>query len=275
MTVPQLTSKDNPVLKTIRLISSGARRAPGQLVAAEGIRVLEEVERSGFTVEAVVLSEAFGTNPRERRLFDRWIARGLPLYQVKPTLFQSLSAVETPQGAIALVKVPETTLESVPPAQNTLILLACAIQDPGNLGSLIRTAAAAGASLVATTKGTVSVRGPKVIRSSAGSIFHLPLVEHADASSFRHYCKHHSIRMYRTDAQEGGVYSEADLVSPCAILLGNEGSGIPGGLFSDLPAIRIPLAPGIESLNVAAAGAIILFEAHRQRLNQSKRKFEI
>jgi TrmH family RNA methyltransferase len=275
MTVPQLTSKDNPVLKTIRLISSGARRAPRQLVAAEGIRVLEEVERSGFTVEAVVLSEAFGSNPRERSLFDRWISRGLPLYQVKPILFQSLSAVETPQGAIALVKVPETTLESVPPAHNALILLACAIQDPGNLGSLIRTAAAAGASLVATTKGTVSVRGPKVIRSSAGSIFHLPLVEHAEASSLRHYCEHHSIRMYRAETREGVVYSEADLVSPCAILLGNEGSGIPERLFSDLPAIRIPLAPGIESLNVAAAGAIILFEAHRQRLNQSKRKFEI
>jgi RNA methyltransferase, TrmH family len=275
MTVPQLTSKDNSVLKTIRLVSSGARRAPRQLVAAEGIRVLEEVERSGFAIEAVVLSEAFGSTPRERKLFDRWIARGLPLYQVKPILFQSLSAVETPQGAIALVKVPETTLESVPPAQNALILLACGIQDPGNLGALIRTAAAAGASLVATTKGTVSVRGPKVIRSSAGSIFHLPLVEHTEASNFRHYCEHHSIRMYRTEAREGVVYTEADLASPCAILLGNEGGGLSEGLFPDLPAIRIPLAPGIESLNVAAAGAILLFEAHRQRLNKSKRKFEI
>jgi RNA methyltransferase, TrmH family len=275
MTVPQLTSKDNPVLKTIRLVSSGARRAPKQLVAAEGIRVLEEVDRSGFIIEAVVLSEDFGSTPRERNLFDRWMAKGLPLYQVKQILFQSISAVETPQGAIALVTVPEATLESIPPAQNALILFACGIQDPGNLGTLIRTAAAAGASLVATTKGTVSVRSPKVVRSSAGSIFHLPLVEHAEASNFRHYCEHHSIRMYRTDAREGMVYTDADLASPCAILLGNEGGGISEALYRDLPALRIPLAHGMESLNVAAAGAVLLFEARRQRLNLSERKFEI
>jgi RNA methyltransferase, TrmH family len=243
MTVPQLTSKGNPLLKTIRLVSSGARRAPRQLVAAEGIRVLEEVERSGFAVEAVVISEDFGSTPRERNLLDRWVAKAVLLYQVKPVLFQYISAVETPQGAIALVRVPQTTFESVPPAQNPLILFACGIQDPGNLGTLIRTAAAAGASLVATTKGTVSVHSPKVIRSSAGSIFRLPLVERAEASNFRHYCERHSIRMYRTDAQEGVAYTEAALASPCAILLGNEGGGISEELFPDLPAIRIPLAP--------------------------------
>jgi len=112
---------------------------------------------------------------------------------------------------------------------------------------------------------SVSARNPKAIRSSAGSYFRLPIVEHADFPDFRGYCERHSIRLYRTDTQEGVIYTEADLKSPCAILLGNEGGGLAQEEFGDFPAIRIPIEEGIESLNVAAAGAVILFEARRQR----------
>jgi TrmH family RNA methyltransferase len=275
MTVSQLTSKDNPLLKTIRLVVSGARRAPAQFVAAEGIRVLEEVERSRALIEAVVFSEDFGIAPREKILFNRWITVGLPLYRVNKTLFQSISTVGSPQGAIALVNVPHATLESAPPAPNALVLLACAVQDPGNLGTLIRTAAAAGANLVATTRGTVSARNPKAIRSSAGAFFRLPLAEHVGPQVFRLYCEQRFIRMYRTDACKGTAHTEADLASPSAILLGNEGGGISDDLFPDLPSIRIPMASGVESLNVAAAGAILLFEAQRQRGIQAERRLDI
>jgi TrmH family RNA methyltransferase len=164
------------------------------------------------------------------------------------------------------VFVPEGDLKSISPVLNPLVLYACGIQDPGNLGTLIRTAAAAGAHMVCTSKGTVSARNPKAVRSSAGAIFHLSIVEHADASEFRRFCEHHTIRLYRTHAREGTHYTEANLKSPCAVLLGNEGSGMDEKEFSDCPTIRIPMAEGIESLNVAIAGAVILFEASRQRL---------
>jgi RNA methyltransferase, TrmH family len=267
MTVSPLTSKDNPLLKTIRLITSGARRAPEQLAVAEGIRILEEVNRTGCEIKAVVFSEHFGADEREKKLLSAWLSKGIPAYRTGEKLFQSISGVQTPQGAIALIQVPRLSLDHIVPAHNALILCACEIQDPGNLGTLIRAAAAAGASLACTSKGTVSARNPKAIRSSAGAFFRLPLVEHVEPSGFRDYCGRHLIQIYRTDTCRGMLYTEADLRGPCAILVGNEGSGMTEDAFAEFPAIHIPMAEGVESLNVAMAGAVILFEAFRQRQN--------
>jgi TrmH family RNA methyltransferase len=267
MIIPRLTSKDNPLLKTFRLVASGARRAPELLVLAEGIRVLEEVERAGCVVEAVVMAENFGGDTREENLLRQWQARKLHVCKTSRRLLQFISSVQTPQGAVGLVRVHECKLPSVSLPPSPLILFACGIQDPGNLGTLIRTAAAAGVHLVCTSKGTVSARNPKVIRSSAGAFFRLPIVEHRSASEFVHFCEHHSIQLYRTHARDGVVYTAAELRSGCAIVLGNEGSGVEETAFSGFPALRIPMAEDVESLNVAVAGAVILFEASQQRRN--------
>ncbi len=254
----------------MRLIASGSRRAPEQLVVAEGIRVLEEVNKSSCEIEAVVFSENFGTAPRERALLNTWDSRSVRTYRAGARLFESVSSVQTPQGAIALVRIPELSLNKVLAAKDALVLCACEIQDPGNLGTLIRAAAATGASLVCTTKGTVSARNLKAIRSSAGAFFRVPLVEHVEMPDFENFCVIHSIRLYRADAKKGVLYTEADLQSSCAILLGNEGKGMAETEFARFPAIRIPMAEGVESLNVAMAGAVILFEALRQRTAAGK-----
>ena len=216
----------------------------------------------------MVISERFGNSGKEEDLLNVWLSKRVRIYRVKANLFLSVSDVKTPQGAVALVRVPELVLDKIPRQQNALVLFACGIQDPGNLGTLIRTAAAAGATLVCTTKGTVSARNPKTIRASAGALFRIPVVEHAEISAFLRYCALCSIRAYRTDVCEGLPYTQADLASPCAILLGNEGSGIAQEQFAELSAIHIPMAEGVESLNVAMAGGIFLYEAWRQRLNK-------
>jgi len=263
-TVHRLTSKNNPILKSIRLLASGSHRAPQNVVLAEGIRVLEEVNRSPCKIEAVVISDNFGSSSREQDLIQAWRSTGIRFYQVDTALFQSFSCLQTPQGAIALVRTPPTSLFSKR-SSAALAVYACGIQDPGNLGTLLRTAAAAGATLFCTSRETVSAKNPKAIRSSAGLFFHLAPVEHVDFSEFHRYCMNHSIQLYRTDTQDGVPYTDADLKSPCAVLLGNEGSGMSEENFPGVPAIRIPMADGIESLNVALAGAVILFEAFRQR----------
>lgn len=237
------------------------------MAVAEGIRVLEEVQRSGHAVDAVVFSEGFGSSAREQRLLDAWSRENMRAFKVSGSLLASVSDVQTPQGALALVRVPELTLDEAAPGAAPLILYACGIQDPGNLGTLIRTAAAAGATLACTSKGTVSARNPKVIRSSAGSFFHLPLAERVRASAFRSYCRRHSIRIFRAHTREGIPYTRAAMRTGCAVVLGNEGAGLDEKEFAAYPAIRIPMAKGVESLNVAMAGAIILFEASRQRSN--------
>jgi TrmH family RNA methyltransferase len=267
MAISRLTSRENPLLKTIRLISSGSHRAPGGFLVAEGIRVLAETDACGCAIEAVVISEDFGASGKEKEILQRWLEKDVRICKTSESLFRSISDVRAPQGAIALVRFPERKLETIQPGRNALVLFACGIQDPGNMGTLIRAAAAAGASLVCTGKETVSARNPKAIRSSAGAVFRIPIAEHAETLDFLAYCGRHSIRAYRTDVLRGVPHTHADLKSPCAILLGNESSGITGHESAELPAIHIPMAAEVESLNVAMAGAIILFEALRQRMN--------
>ncbi len=265
MAISRLTSKENSLIKTIKLVSSGARRAPAGLAAAEGIRVLGEVAACGCRIEASLISEDFGASGKEEALLQSWISQGVRICRASESLFRSVSDVRAPQGAIALVHLPERRIETVALGQNPLVVIACGVQDPGNLGTIIRAAAAAGATLVCTARNTVSPRNPKAVRASAGSVFRIPVVENAEISRVLSFCRSRSIQAFRTDVHEGMPYTLADLKSPCAIVLGNEGGGITDGGCSGLPAIRIPMVEAIESLNVAIAGAIIFFEALRQR----------
>jgi TrmH family RNA methyltransferase len=270
MAIVRLTSKDNPLIKTIRHVASQARNAPPGLILVEGLRSLEEAAAAGCAMEAVVMSDSFGTVFREKQLLEDWTSAGASLYRAADSLLSSLSDVRTPQGAIALVHVPELRLRDVPLSRDPLLLCACAVQDPGNLGTLIRAAAAAGAAMVCTIPGTVSARNPKAVRASAGTCFRVPVIEHLAAREFLSFCREHEIGMWRTDPHAGIPYFEANLRSPTAILLGNEAQGISQPGWETLPSIHIPMAPGVESLNVGAAGAILLFEAYRQRSTGSK-----
>jgi TrmH family RNA methyltransferase len=267
MTTSQLTSRDNPLIKTIRLVSSGSRRAPKQYVIAEGIRVLEEVQKSACSIEAVLFTDRFGSDAREKKMLQAWKSEGVRCYRTPDKLLDAVSSVQTSQGVLALVKVPEFSLGETVLPENPFILCACGIQDPGNLGTLVRTAAATAVSLVCTIKGTVSARSPKAIRSSAGAIFKIPVIENIEEPDFRRFCEIHSIRLYRTNPGTGVIYTKAKLNSPCAVLLGNEGAGMKEHEFAGSTPIRIPMTDGAESLNVAVAGSVILFEAFRQRGN--------
>ena len=265
MTYARLTGKDNPLLKTLRKLNRNPEKESGGQLVVEGVRVLEEAEKSGCETNAVVITESFGREPRETNLLERWRARGIRVFLVDEKLFASVSAVRVPQGAMALVRAPQHALDVIHRKERVLILCACGIQDPGNLGTLIRTAAAAGADAVLTTKETVSARNPKTLRASAGAFFNIPVIEHLETGELRSYCERNNIRMYRTDARAGIRHTQADLASSCAIFLGNEGAGINETEFARIPAVHISMSGNAESLNVAAAGAILMFEAVRQR----------
>ena len=268
MTYIRLTGKDNPLLKTLRKLNRNPEKDAGGQMAIEGIRVLEEAEKSGCEIDAVVITDGFGNEPREKNLLERWRARGIRIFQVAEKLFASISAVRTPQGAMALVRAPQYTLDGIQLKERILILCACGIQDPGNLGTLIRTAAAAGVDVVLTTTGTVSARNPKALRASAGAFFSIPVIEHLETGEILSYCERNEILRYRTDARDGVRHTQADMISSCAIFLGNEGTGVNEAAFARLPGIHIQMPGNTESLNVAAAGAILVFEAARQRSEQ-------
>jgi len=265
MPFTEITSKANPFVKKLRLAALQSRRAPAHLVLAEGIRVLEEAIAAGREIEGVMFSEGFGGGRREKALLARLRAEDIQLYSAGEALMKSLSDVVSPQGVLGLVRVPVLALGAVSPGGNPLILCASGIQDPGNLGALVRTAAAADARMVCTIAGTVSARNPKCVRSSAGMFFRIPVIEDLRPEDLLEFCKSRSVRAFRADARAGEAYNNLDLTQATAILLGNESRGLAGPEWSALPAIRVPMSPGVESLNVAAAGAILLFEAFRQR----------
>ena len=266
MTYKRLTGKDNPLLKTLRKLNRNPEDdSGGGRMAIEGVRVLEEAENSGCAIEAAVIAEGFGKEPREVNLLERWHVRGIRVFQVGEKIFSSISAVRTPQGAMALVYAPRRVLGDIRLRERALILCASGIQDPGNLGTLIRTAAAAGVDMILTTPGTVSARNPKTLRASAGAFFNIPVIEHIKITELFSYCERNNIRMYRSAARAGVAHTRADLVSSCAVFLGGEGAGVNDAHAARLPAIHIPMPGNAESLNVAAAGAIIMFEAARQR----------
>jgi TrmH family RNA methyltransferase len=265
MKIPILTSKDNPLVRVVRLAAAQARRAPPELVLAEGLCILEEATSAGCTLKAALVNDNFGADRRERALLDAWSARNVPVRCASASLMRRLSDVVSPQGALALVQVPVMTLATLREQPNPLILCLCGIQDPGNLGTLLRTARAAGVSLVCSIAGTVSARSPKVIRSSAGAFFSIPVVEGLRAAEFFDYCRARRILLYQASPWAEHSCWTIDFKSPTAIILGNEARGLTQQEWSGVPSIRIPMTPGTESLNVAAAGSVLLFEALRQR----------
>jgi TrmH family RNA methyltransferase len=234
-------------------------------VLAEGLGVLEEANASGHAITAAILSEGFGASPRQQALVDAWSKAGVRICRAGPRVLRSISSVLEPQGAMALVRVPAARLADFAHAPRADVLCACGLQDPGNLGTLIRTAAAAGCSLLCTTPGTVSARNPKAVRASAGAFFRLAVAEGVTPAEILGFGREHKLRIFRADAHLGQDCFKADLNSPFVLLLGNEAHGFDASAWSELAPLRIPIAPGIESLNVASAGAVILFEAFRQR----------
>ncbi len=251
-------------------MASGSRRVAGDLVLVEGLRLLGEALRSKCELQTVVLGEGFGTKSREEEFLKRLYSSSVKICRVTEKLLGQLSDVAAPQGALALARVPESTIEDIPPAPTPLLVCACGVQDPGNMGTLLRIAWAAGASAMIAAPGTVSFRNPKSIRASAGAAFHVPVVEGCSAPTVRAVCRRLGIQAYRADVRGGINCWAADLSRPTAFLLGSEGRGMDPSEWHGIPPIHVPMADGVESLNVAAAGAVLLFEAARQRHGGSR-----
>jgi len=267
---PTLTSKDHPLAKRIRLVASRARRAPAELVLAEGTRVLEEATRAGLAIESVIVDERFGASARQAALMAAWRERGVPVRVAAGRLLASLSEVAAPQGGIALVRAPIRKLADLRLPRAPLLLCACGIKDPGNLGTLVRSAAAASAVAVLATRTTVSARGAKAVRASAGSFFRIPVVEELEPVELLEFFRARRLQALRADPRLGSAYWEADLRAGTALLLGGEAHGFEDAAWQAIPPVRIPMAASSESINVSTAGAVLLFEAVRQRGAESE-----
>ena len=257
-----VTSRANPRVKQLRAAFAGHARLSGGLAAIEGEHLLQEALRSGLHIKTVFLSERIDP--------PAWLPRGVEQLTLTDEALSSAVDTQHPQGIAALLIPPTWDIESAFPAkQAPLLLIAAALQDPGNLGTLIRSAEAFGATAVLTTAGTVSEWNQKALRASAGSVFRVPVVAATPADILA--LKSRGLCLFAAVAgnpqgPDAHPVAAADLAQPCALMIGNEGSGLTTELLQIATArITIPTPGPVESLNAAVAGSLLLYEASRQR----------
>jgi TrmH family RNA methyltransferase len=262
-----VTSRANPRVKQLRAAFHGHARLSGGLVAIEGEHLLQEALRSGLPIKTIFLSERIDPPP--------WLPRGVELLHLPDDVFASAVDTQHPQGIAALLIPPTWTLAGALPAKPRtapLFLIAAALQDPGNLGTLIRSAEAFAATALLTTPGTVSEWNQKALRASAGSVFRVPVIAVTPAEIAA--LKSRGMSLFAavasgsgpTDTRSPIPAKEAKLVSPCALMIGNEGAGLSADLIALADTfITIPTPGPVESLNAAIAGSLLLYEASRQR----------
>jgi TrmH family RNA methyltransferase len=257
----QVSSKENVLVKELRHSFTQAALTADGYCAIEGVRLLEEALRSGLRVKAVFFSQT--AQERANRLLPQ-ISTHAEALLLPDAVFRSAVVTEAPQGVAALVKLKTFVFADLL-GDHPLILGATGVQDPGNLGTIIRSAEAMGASGVLTTEGTVQAINPKVIRASAGSLFRLPVVKMDSAEAVRKL-RDQGARILATSSHKGIPLDEADLTEACAIFVGSEGAGVSKELIAEADEIiLIPHSERVESLNAGIAASIILYEAARQR----------
>ena len=229
------------------------------LFVAEGVRAVEELLRSPLTVRGVLVTPQLLESARGSALEAMIAQRGLTLERVDERDLASAADTDTPQGVLAVAETPEHQLTSIPLATDARIVILDGIQDPGNAGTILRTAAALGARGVVALPGTVDLWNPKVVRGSMGVHFRFPLVAATQEELFR-FLDGESVTLWGA-AADGEVIGRQDIPARLAVALGNEGAGLSDAVRDrcDL-LVSIPIDPGVESLNVAVAAGIILHE---------------
>lgn len=260
----QISSPTNSLLKVYRRALAEGTTREGWL-AVEGPFLVEEALGAAPAVQ----THSLLTGESAREKFSALVER-LPgeaeATEIPDRLFEQLAQTENPQGIAALVELPPRNLDVILKGRDALLVVACGLQDPGNLGALLRSAAAFGASALLTLRETVSPFNPKAVRSSAGAIFRLPVLAGYRASDLLPRLRGEGVCLISADSHSPSPLDRADLRGPLAILLGREASGLPPEIAREAAlSLRIPIRPGMDSVNVAAAASVFLYEAARQR----------
>lgn len=253
-----LTSTKNPRLQTIRRAAVSGRPTEDGLVVIEGPHLLEEVRKSAWQI-----IEIFATSETQERYVALLESADAPITEVSRRAMESLASTDTPQDILALVR-PRSWLWTDLLGKAPLILVLDGIQDPGNAGTLVRSAEAFGASGVIFLKGSVRSSNAKLLRAAAGSLFRVPFLEGLDTADLLYYSRKSGLPMLALVPGGSANLEETNLVSGCVLAVGSEGSGISAELLSEAQPVSIPTR-AVESLNAAVACSIALYIAHRQR----------
>jgi TrmH family RNA methyltransferase len=255
-----IESKENTFFKLAKKLKDRKGRNKEQKYIIEGFRLIQEAFKAGCKIDSVVVNS--DGEKKINQYLEEYIDN-VKVYLMEDSLFSHLTSTENSQGIIAVLDI-EDKRENL---NGEFYLLCDKVQDPGNLGTIIRTAHAAGVTGIILTKGTVDIYNDKVIRSTMGSIFYVPII-HDNDLSFLKGLKNDGFSLVATSLQESKDFFREDLSGKIILSVGNEGNGISDEIFdmADIK-VKIPMPGGAESLNVAIATSIILFERVRQNIS--------
>jgi TrmH family RNA methyltransferase len=255
-----LTSTKNPRIQRIRKLqnSRSMRRKEG-LFVVEGVRLTEEAFQAGRRPSLVLYTDDI--NLRGQKIIDGYTSQGVEVVQVAPHVMQVASDTQTPQGILALLPIQTLPIPDNP----DFLVIPDSIRDPGNMGTILRTALAASVSAVIIPPKTADPFSPKVIRAAMGAHFKLPILQ-LDWDEIRHLVEEQNLTIYLADSSGGQSHHEANFQTPLALIIGGEADGA-GQKAQKLANQRvfISMAGGVESLNSAVAAAVLMFEVVHQR----------
>jgi TrmH family RNA methyltransferase len=255
-----ITSTQNPKIQWVRALQTRSRhRREAGVFVVEGIRLAEEALRSGWEARIVLHTEEL--SERGMAVVDGYTARGRRVERVSGEVMRAASDTQTPQGILIALPI---TIAPIPEKLD-FVLIPDGVRDPGNLGSMLRTAAAAGVGAAFIPAGNVDVFAPKVVRAAMGAHFRLPIIN-AEWETIHTHLVRRNIHIFLGTSSGGIDYSQANFREPMALIIGSEAQGA-GKAASELARTRvnIPMDNAVESLNAAAAAAVLLFEVVRQR----------
>lgn len=259
----KITSRDNSLLRRARSVRDGKESAS---IFVEGLRLCEEALASGLNIEAVIYSEEIARKERAGRLIDALEKLAKTSGSVAEKLLESVSYTKTPQGIIVLASRPADDELSFRARQiaSSLLVVMHGINNPINVGAILRTAEAAGVTGAIATKNAADPFSARALRGAMGSAFRLPVWLGAEYSDVIRWCQERAIRTICADAAASKIHTEVDWSGPCALIVGTESTGLsPDEIATADEAVRIPMKGSVESLNVAVAAGILLYEANR------------
>lgn len=258
-----ISSETNQQVKDIIKLQRQAKyRHKTSLFITEGIKMLSEAAGSGRLVK-IYISESVMEG---RKDIPEKLLKEYPYETVSDKVFSHISDTVTTQGILGIAKQPAYNIEDILNDKRHMWLLLDDVRDPGNLGTILRTAEGAGMSAVIMGKGTADLFNPKTVRSTMGAIFRMPFIYASDITDIILNIKDNGYNVYGTTIEGSILYDKADYTKGAGIVIGNEANGISDrvlGYITDR--IRIPMEGGIESLNAAVAAAVVMYEAARQK----------
>ena len=255
-----ITSTANAQVKALsKLIKNARARRQQQLYVVEGIRMFRETPKE--RIEKVYVSESFAKDPAHEGVFE-----GTDWEMLSDSVFAAVSDTKTPQGVLCVMKQYHYSLDDLAGKKHPFLMILENLQDPGNLGTILRTAEGAGVDGVILSRTSVDIYNPKTIRATMGSIYRMPFLYVDQLEEILPELKRRGIRTYAAHLQGKNCYDEENYKEGTAFLIGNEGNGLTEGLSNCADVwIRIPMHGKLESLNAAVAASVLMYEVCRQR----------